>query len=60
MQKQDEKIKATLDRLLEMFRTGNLPSAVALTVIRARAGHKRPSDSWSLGNVRVVPTQRKQ
>lgn len=45
-----EKAGEALSRLLEMFRTGDLPAAVALTVIRAKAGYNRPSDSWSLGN----------
>lgn len=45
-----ERAGEALNRLLEMFRTGDLPAAVALTVIRAKAGHNRPSDSWSLSN----------
>ncbi|WP_243113651.1 ArdC-like ssDNA-binding domain-containing protein [Desulfofundulus salinus] len=45
-----EKARETLNRLLEMFRTGDLPHAVARTVIRAKAGYERPSDRWSLGN----------
>ncbi|HHW42614.1 MAG TPA: M48 family peptidase [Desulfotomaculum sp.] len=45
-----DKAREALNRLLEMFRTGNLPAAVAQTVIRAKAGYGRPSDRWSLGN----------
>lgn len=42
-----DKAKEALNRLLEMFKTGDLPAAVARTVIR---GQDRPCDKWSLGN----------
>ncbi|NPV72290.1 MAG: M48 family peptidase [Pelotomaculum sp.] len=42
-----DKAKEALNRLLEMFKTGDLPAAVARTVIR---GQGRPCDKWSLGN----------
>ncbi|MCL6559042.1 MAG: ssDNA-binding domain-containing protein [Firmicutes bacterium] len=48
--KNTEKAKEALGRLLNMFETGNLPAAVARTVIQAKAGGNKPSDKWSLGN----------
>lgn len=46
-----EKAKEALTRLLEMFRTGDLPAAVARTVITDKTGKAaKPSDKWSLGN----------
>jgi len=42
-----ERIKEALARLLNMFESGDLPAAVARTVIRSDA---RPCDRWSLGN----------
>ncbi|WP_238442583.1 ArdC-like ssDNA-binding domain-containing protein [Desulforamulus reducens] len=46
----DEKIKENIDKILEMFETGNMPAAIARTVIRAQEGFELPSDKWSLGN----------
>lgn len=45
-----EKAKATLNRLLAMFESGDLPPAVARTMLRRQAGDERPSDKWSMGN----------
>lgn len=46
-----EKAREALNRLLEMFRSGNLPQAVARTVITDKTGRAaKPSDKWSLGN----------
>ncbi|BAF60637.1 hypothetical protein PTH_2456 [Pelotomaculum thermopropionicum SI] len=42
-----ERAKEALKRLLNMFESGNLPAAVARTVIK---GDARPCDRWSLGN----------
>lgn len=50
----DEKIKVSIDKLLEMFETGNLPSAIARTVIRAQERFELPSDKWSLGNQLIM------
>lgn len=44
-----ERVKEALERLLQMFLSGELPKAAARTLIRAGRGAK-PSDSWSLGN----------
>ena len=46
-----EKAKEALARLLEMFRTGELPAAAARLVITDKTGRAaKPSDRWSLGN----------
>lgn len=46
-----EKAKESLNRLLQMFEIGDLPQAVARTVIADKTGHAvKPSDKWSLGN----------
>lgn len=45
-----EKAREALNRLLAMFASGDLPPAVARTLIRHRGGQVRPSDNWSLGN----------
>ncbi len=45
-----EKVQGALNRLLEMFKTGDFPKAVAKTTIEVRAGYGKPSDKWSLGN----------
>lgn len=45
----EEKITNICDRLLDMFRTGEMPKAVAKTMIR-KTGQEIPSDKWSLGN----------
>ncbi|WP_211328207.1 ArdC-like ssDNA-binding domain-containing protein [Thermodesulfitimonas autotrophica] len=37
-------------RLLKMFESGDLPEAVARTLIRPKGGITRPCDKWSLGN----------
>ncbi|MHB1127536.1 MAG: ArdC-like ssDNA-binding domain-containing protein [Bacillota bacterium] len=44
-----DKVKETCGRLLEMFRTGEIPPAVARTTIRA-LNCDLPSSKWSLGN----------
>lgn len=46
----DERVKGSLEKLLGMFESGNLPPAVARTMIRRQEGDERPSDKWSLGN----------
>ncbi len=45
-----ERLREALEKLLSMFESGNLPPAVARTMIRRQAGDERPSDRWSLGN----------
>jgi antirestriction protein ArdC len=48
-----ERAKEALNRLLKMFESGDLPAAVARTLIRP-AKVERPSDKWSLGNRLLV------
>jgi len=43
-------VKEAAEGLLEMFRTGQMPEAVALTIIRRREGDDQPSFHWSIGN----------
>lgn len=50
----DEKIKVSIEKLLEMFKEENLPAAIARTVIRAQEGFELPSDKWSLGNQLIM------
>ena len=45
-----EIIREATEGLLEMFRSGNMPEAVALTIIRRREGDDQPSFHWSFGN----------
>jgi|GEM_PF-4666686 len=45
-----ERVKEALSRLLSMFESGDLPAAVARTLITPVAGAEKPSDKWSLGN----------
>lgn len=45
-----EKTREALNRLLAMFANGDLPPAVARTLIRPQGGQGKPSDTWSLGN----------
>jgi len=46
----EERLREALNKLLSMFESGNLPPAVARTMIRRQAGDERPSDKWSMGN----------
>lgn len=46
-----ELVQASIDKLLQMFKTQDFPAAVGWQVIRRRSGdHPIPSDSWSAGN----------
>jgi len=44
-----DRVEEATGRLLEMFQSGNLPQAVARTLIAAKAGEV-PSAKWSFGN----------
>lgn len=46
----DSRVSRACDRLLNMFRTGDLPPAVARTTIQVMEGLDLPSSKWSLGN----------
>lgn len=48
--KNDQIIKESVDQLLEMFKTGQLPAKVAFSIIHRHAGDVIPSDAWSIGN----------
>ena len=43
-------INDAASKLLNMFETGQMPDAVARTMIQKQAGDHKPSHSWSLGN----------
>ena len=43
-------VKEAAEGLLQMFRTGQLPEAVALTIIHRQQGDDQPSFYWSIGN----------
>ncbi|MGB9793066.1 MAG: ArdC-like ssDNA-binding domain-containing protein [Thermacetogeniaceae bacterium] len=45
-----ERMKEALNRLLAIFESGDLPAAVARTLIQPVPGYEKPSDKWSLGN----------
>lgn len=45
-----ERAKEALHLLLSMFQSGDLPEAIARTLIKPKAGCERPCDRWSLGN----------
>lgn len=44
------KVQKILDEIIKMFETGNLPPAVARTVIANNKQLSIPSDNWTLGN----------
>lgn len=44
-----DRVKEATEKIIEMFRTGNIPPAVARTVI-TRDKSEKPSNYWSLGN----------
>ena len=43
-------IHNAINNMLEMFKNGNFPQAVALSIIRKHEDDNIPSDKWSLGN----------
>ena len=43
-------IHNAINNMLEMFKNGNFPQAVALSIIRKHEGDNIPSDNWTLGN----------
>lgn len=48
--KTNQIIENAVTQLIDMFRTGKLPEAVAFSVIRRHPNDVVPSDKWSLGN----------
>jgi hypothetical protein len=51
----NEKVTKKLNEIIEMFETGNLPPAVARTIIAKDL--PRPSNSWSIGNKMLMSLQ---
>jgi hypothetical protein len=51
---QIERARETLNKLLEMFESGNMPAAIKRTLINAKPGFERPNDKWSLGDRLLV------
>jgi antirestriction protein ArdC len=47
------KVNEAVNRIVEMFETGNLPVSVAQTVLHRQAGDT-PSSTWSLGNLLLM------
>jgi len=45
-----KRAKEALHSVIAMFESGNLPAAVARTMIKPKPGCGKPSDGWSLGN----------
>ncbi|KUK40537.1 MAG: hypothetical protein XD69_1409 [Clostridia bacterium 62_21] len=45
-----ERAREALHRLLKMFESGDLPEAIARSLIWPKDGAARPCDRWSLGN----------
>lgn len=43
-------IREAADGLMEMFRSGQMPEAIALTIIKRQQGDDQPSFHWSIGN----------
>ena len=46
----EENVRDATQKLLTIFRAGNLPKAVGFSIIRRQAGDERPADKWSIGN----------
>ena len=43
-------IKTAINNMLKMFKSGNFPQSVAMSIIRKHEGDTIPSDNWTLGN----------
>ena len=43
-------INNAINYMLKMFKSGNFPQSVSMSIIRKHEGDYIPSDSWSLGN----------
>lgn len=50
----NDKIQGAVSKLLEMWQSGNMPSAIARTMIKPIPGSEVPSDFWSLGNKLIM------
>ena len=47
---QIERAKEALNKLLEMFESGNMPAMITRTLIKGKPGSECPCEEWSLGN----------
>lgn len=50
-------IKDSIDSLMEMFKSGDFPDKIALSIIRRHEGDTIPADDWSLGNRALMLAQ---
>ena len=50
-------IKDSVDSLMEMFKSGQFPQKIAMSIIRRHDGDTIPSDDWSLGNRTLMLAQ---
>ena len=50
-------IHNAIDNMLNMFKNGNFPQAVAMSIIRKHEGDNIPSDNWTLGNRLLMKMQ---
>ena len=50
-------IKDSIDSLMEMFKSGEFPEKIALSIIRRHEGDTIPADDWSLGNRALMLAQ---
>ncbi len=50
-------IKDSIDSLLEIFKRGDFPEKIALSIIRRHEGDTIPADDWSLGNRALMLAQ---
>ncbi|HCB93851.1 MAG TPA: hypothetical protein DEP57_08635 [Selenomonas sp.] len=50
-------IKDSIDSLMEMFKSGDFPEKIALSIIRRHEGDTIPADDWSLGNRTLMLAQ---
>lgn len=50
-------IKDSIDNLMAMFKSGEFPEKIALSIIRRHEGDTIPADDWSLGNRALMLAQ---
>lgn len=50
-------ISNAIHNILKIFKSGNFPQAVAMSIIRKHSGDNIPSDSWSLANRLLMAAQ---
>ena len=50
-------IHNAIDNMLKMFKSGNFPQSVAMSIIRKHEGDNIPSDNWTLGNRLLMKMQ---